>query len=977
MLRGLSPAIAMALLALIVVVGGVALYIIVEYAAHKVASSGREELNAVRVVGVLPLKIVATPSGRSYLATVLVEGLLGRSVRIDRVYIVNPYSHTAIYAAKPLRPIELRPHEIANVSFLIPANVMKKVLKLSLARIVLASSSGGIEASMNVVPSKLIESAPPASRVQGLVGFKFVVINCSDAESWWVNVSQIVDIIEHTLSRYYYVKMIIINSTEQLYRFIENPSNFSGENWDGAIVIDAHGEVVPIPSQFINGTTVNWKAWYSQIVKAIEGHGLVWVSVVGYPFYYVSNTGAGIGRYVVGPQGIQYVLNDTSANCFSGDEWRIMIGPRSYHDFLNNSVEVSLTSFGKGVAELYQQLFGSSIPSTLRCARALYTASTNEVLYSVYENSSRTIPVKELIAFDDFTANTLNPLTVEPQGDVYWWYRGSYAVSASTLELYPGSAVIRADIGWDDTIHAYSTNSVGEVDLELNASSPLPTPSSVYALSVYVPNNAGIAEPLTLVEVKDVAIPPSYATGFEAFLNVSNYLVEVPTQWNCSSSGVCNISILLRELPATGARIVIVAGVKARNYGLWSLGGNATITNGVVQLVPEAPSAGGRAMLVYTLPPSDSRLVISFDYEFVNNADGRADGFAVAFFVNNETVPNIWSSRGGDLGFGTNVKGYAIEFDLYHNSFDPQGMHVALIEGSVANHLVYDNSTSIQTTVFSAGVWHRCRIVIDASTGVEVFVDGVEVLHYSGALTRFGNIVFISGATGGDYDGILIKNATVYSNVVVVSPSSVHVLGSATLAQSIDAVDFLAKSLGGGYGYRVGAVLGYGYLGVGGSRTPIGFVKLVYRYVDYVDRSLNNESVTTFYESPLPIDLQSFAAISLVVEKNSVIRVCIGSACATYTLSSIDASPEIAIYDECGGELLVGWVRDYELYPSFTGPRFCGAVIPLGKGYLVLNGWSPPNNVSKEYGYSYSGIEPGFVARMAVAVPVQLMISRG
>jgi len=976
-LKAISPALAAALLALIVVVGAIAVYIIVSYSVHKAQSASVElkKSGAMRVVGVLPLKLVVAPQGRSYLVSVLVQNLAEQSLRIDRVYIVDPNTHTALYTTEPLKPVTVPPKSIANVSFLIPETVFRSLeSRLSLAELVLSSGGGGIEASMSFVPSKIASSAPRALR--GIVGFKFVVINCSDAASWWVNVSQIVDIIEHVLTKYYYIKMVIINNTEQLYEFIENPSNFSGENWDGAIVINAHGEVVPIPSQFITGSSVDWRDWYSEIVKAIEGHGLVWVSVVGYPFFYVSNTKAGIERYTVGSQGIAYILNDSSANCFSSDEWRIMIGSRSYHDFLDNSVPLTLTRFGQDLDQLCRQIFGLSLPRTIHCARALFLSDTSRVLYSVYENDSSSIGIRELIAYDDFDADTLDPLAVDPQGDVYWWHRGSYSVEASTLVLYPGSAVIRADIGWADTIHAHPTNGVNEVLYLLNMSLPLPNPEQVYVLEIDVPNTVGTALPLTLVVVRNVAIPTSYIRGFQAFLNQSGTLVEVPIEWSCSSSGLCNLSILLRYLPPGGAKIVVVAGVKTRNMGLWSVSGNATIIGNTIELVPESPSSGGRAVLVYPIPPSDGRLVVSFDYEFVDNLDGRADGFVVAFFVNNETVPEIFSTLGGSLGFGFSIEGYAIEFDLYHNPFDPVGMHVALISGSVTNHIVYNNSSTVQTTVFSAGRWHRCRIVIDENTGVDVYVDGIRVLHYSGTLSRHGNILYLAATTGGLYDEVLVKNLTVYSNVVVVPSTSVHVLGLGYVSQSIASIDFLAKSLSGSYGYRIGIELSYGTIAVGGSTSRIGFVNLVYRYVKTLDSALDNESVVVVATSPIAVSLGSFNLVKVSVERNSIITVCIGSECTSYSLGSLDARPDLALYMVRGDELDVGWIKAYEMYPSFTGPRLCGAIIPLGRGYLVLNGWSPPDNVSKEYGYSYSGISSSFVAKMAIAVPVQLLASR-
>lgn len=63
-----------------------------------------------------------------------------------------------------------------------------------------------------------------------------------------------------------------------------------------------------------------WEAWIDLIAKNCREHGWIWVSVVGYPFYYVSNTEK-ISSYTVGEAGLKRFLNkDVRCNYVDHDK---------------------------------------------------------------------------------------------------------------------------------------------------------------------------------------------------------------------------------------------------------------------------------------------------------------------------------------------------------------------------------------------------------------------------------------------------------------------------------------------------------------------------------------------------------------------------------------------------------------------------------------------------------------------------------
>lgn len=113
-----------------------------------------------------------------------------------------------------------------------------------------------------------------------------------------------------------YLEVIDMSTYQYIIEYPENvrPPGFYGET--GIIVVNAHGEVFPVPSG------VSWDSWVDTISLATQTNGLTWVQVAGYPFYYYSqgsNTktevgGSGFQRF------LQRILGPNSIDCWPNQE---------------------------------------------------------------------------------------------------------------------------------------------------------------------------------------------------------------------------------------------------------------------------------------------------------------------------------------------------------------------------------------------------------------------------------------------------------------------------------------------------------------------------------------------------------------------------------------------------------------------------------------------------------------------------------
>ncbi|UCE96101.1 MAG: hypothetical protein JSV51_00360 [Candidatus Bathyarchaeota archaeon] len=148
------------------------------------------------------------------------------------------------------------------------------------------------------------------------------ILNCSDANGWWITgytgQSLATDLLS-LLSPYFNTTVIIQNTTD-FGRLLDGSkiSDLPYENITNAVIVNTFGEAVPIPSTYADSYPQDSYAQYCyELGRRVNQYNWTWVSIVGYPFYYVSNTGEfsssqntwGIyGTVRVGPAGLNSFL---------------------------------------------------------------------------------------------------------------------------------------------------------------------------------------------------------------------------------------------------------------------------------------------------------------------------------------------------------------------------------------------------------------------------------------------------------------------------------------------------------------------------------------------------------------------------------------------------------------------------------------------------------------------------------------------
>lgn len=170
--------------------------------------------------------------------------------------------------------------------------------------------------TFNVIPEKIGEHGG---------GGTLYILNCSDANGWWITGYTAQKLAEdlYSLLSPYFQTTIMIQNTTQLERIL-NQTSIQNETLQSAVVINTFGEAVPIPAGYYSSVNVGYDAGQNSYARYFHTLGLrvhaynwTWASIVGYPFYYVSNTvslnssqnGFGIyGMSQVSPPGIQAFL---------------------------------------------------------------------------------------------------------------------------------------------------------------------------------------------------------------------------------------------------------------------------------------------------------------------------------------------------------------------------------------------------------------------------------------------------------------------------------------------------------------------------------------------------------------------------------------------------------------------------------------------------------------------------------------------
>ncbi len=144
--------------------------------------------------------------------------------------------------------------------------------------------------TFNVVPEKIGEHSG---------GGTLYILNCSDANSWWITGYTAHSLAQdlYNLLSPYFIETVMVQSTTELATILDGNA-LQGETLQSAVVINTCGEAVPIPSGYYSSNGVGYDSAHSSYARysyvlgqRVLEYNWTWVSIVGYPLYYVSNTG--------------------------------------------------------------------------------------------------------------------------------------------------------------------------------------------------------------------------------------------------------------------------------------------------------------------------------------------------------------------------------------------------------------------------------------------------------------------------------------------------------------------------------------------------------------------------------------------------------------------------------------------------------------------------------------------------------------
>jgi hypothetical protein len=145
-------------------------------------------------------------------------------------------------------------------------------------------------ATFDVTPEKIGENSGGA--------ITLYILNCSDANGWWITGYTSPSLAENVyqLLSPYFANTVMVQNTTQLAQLL-NGTALQGEAVQNAVIVNTCGEAVPIPSGYYNSSGVGYDsasgsyARYSYTLgQRVLRYNWTWVSIVGYPLYYVSNT---------------------------------------------------------------------------------------------------------------------------------------------------------------------------------------------------------------------------------------------------------------------------------------------------------------------------------------------------------------------------------------------------------------------------------------------------------------------------------------------------------------------------------------------------------------------------------------------------------------------------------------------------------------------------------------------------------------
>jgi hypothetical protein len=243
-------------------------------------------------------------------------------------------------------------------------------------------------------------------------GGTLYILNCSDANGWWITGYTAHSLAEdlHKLLSPYFVKTVMVQNTTQFGQIL-NGSQLQGETVQKAVIINTCGEAVPIPTAYCQDPYSNssYARYCYFLGQATNQYNWTWCSIVGYPFYYASNTAAfsstqntwgiygmqlistgGCRAFLQGLDNQQYSPSDTSNVTDSKDKQVTLsqsaIDACNYYGIYPSSYQTATRALGNTIVSQYNLNIGINVfnPSGNYLPGTLYTHGTGGSLTGAF-----------------------------------------------------------------------------------------------------------------------------------------------------------------------------------------------------------------------------------------------------------------------------------------------------------------------------------------------------------------------------------------------------------------------------------------------------------------------------------------------------------------------------------------------------------------------------------------------------------------
>jgi hypothetical protein len=261
-----------------------------------------------------------------------------------------------------------------------------------------ASLGIGSDSSTYMVASSDVSFAINPEKIgEHGTGGTLYILNCGDANGWWITGYTAQSLAQdlYNLLNKYYQTTIVVNSTSQFRKLLDgqNITSLSDEKVQGATIINTFGEAVPMPSEYHQGGARENEGYNGSVAypytrycytlgQKTRTYNWTWSSIVGYPFYYVSNTAAfqaeqngwgiygmkmtsqgGLRAFLQGLDNQRYNYDSSGATSDVGQVTltQILINASNYYGIYPSPTQTSTRALSTSISSAYNLTIGLDV----------------------------------------------------------------------------------------------------------------------------------------------------------------------------------------------------------------------------------------------------------------------------------------------------------------------------------------------------------------------------------------------------------------------------------------------------------------------------------------------------------------------------------------------------------------------------------------------------------------------------------------